>query len=257
MRIRVIPVLLLRDAGLVKTVKFKNPRYLGDPINIIKIFNDKGVDELVLLDITTTVRGIKPNLGMISDLASECFMPLCYGGGISDSGTVRELFKLGIEKVAVNSFAVNNQEFIREMSDVFGSQSVVVSIDVKKNFLGKYEVFTHSGTNRTGMDPVTLARQVEDAGAGEIMINSIDRDGTMSGYDLVLVRKVASAVSIPVIACGGAGKVQDLVDAVNQGNASAVAAGSFFVFHGPHRAVLINVPSEQELELAFGDEGDQ
>jgi cyclase len=247
-RTRVIPCLLLRNLGLVKTVKFKDPKYLGDPINIVKIFNDKEVDELVFLDITATAENKKPPFSMLEKIASECFMPLGYGGGVRSLEDMKTLFNIGIEKVSVNSYAVENPAFIRAAADLFGSQSVVVSMDVKKNRWGKYEVFTHSGQQATGLDPVKFALEMEKQGAGELLLNSIDRDGTMQGYDLDLIKRVTGAVSVPVVACGGAGNVQDLAAAVKQGGASAAAAGSMFVFQGPHRAVLISYPSPKDLQ---------
>ncbi len=247
MNIRTIPVLLLKEFGLVKTTKFKKPKYLGDPINIIKIFNDKEVDELILLDINATKKNTPPQYELIAEIASECFMPLCYGGGIRNLDTIKTILSLGVEKIAINSYAIENPQFIGIASEYVGSQTIVVSIDVKKNLLGKYEVYTKNGTQSAKLDPVTFAIQVEELGAGEIFLNSIDRDGTMKGYDVNLISKISRSVSIPVIACGGAGKLNDFSEAVKTGGASAVAAGSFFVFHGPHRAVLINVPSNKEL----------
>jgi cyclase len=232
-------------------VKFKNPVYLGDPINIVKIFNDKEVDELIFLDITATVEKRKPPFKFLSQIASECFMPLGYGGGIRTVEDVREILGLGVEKVAINSHAAEDPSFIRKAADIFGSQSIVVSIDVKKNLFGKYEIWTHSATKRVNIDPVVFAQKIEENGAGELMVNSIERDGTMGGYDIDLIRKVAEGVKIPVIACGGAGKISDFSKAVKEGKASAVAAGAMFVFHGPHRAVLINVPTPDELKKVF------
>ncbi|MCM2356961.1 MAG: AglZ/HisF2 family acetamidino modification protein [Geobacteraceae bacterium] len=245
---RVIPCLLLRNQGLVKTVKFKDPKYVGDPINTVRIFNDKEVDELIFLDITATFENKRPNFRLISDIASECFMPLGYGGGIRTVEDIKEILGLGAEKVIINSYALENTSFISEAAELFGSQSIVVSLDVKKNFFGNYEVFSHSGTKRTKLDPVSAAKQSEQMGAGELFLNSIDRDGTMQGYDIDLVSKVSGAVSIPVIASGGAGKLDDFSAAVNSGGASAVAAGSFFVFHGKHRAVLISFPTREEMQ---------
>jgi cyclase len=238
---RVIPCLLLQGEGLVKTITFKNPIYLGDPINIVKIFNDKEVDELVLLDIRATIEKI----------ASECFMPLGYGGGIRNVEDMKNLFSLGVEKISINSCAVESPDLIKKATEIFGSQSIVISIDVKKSWLGKYEVVTHGGKRRTGLDPVLFAKQVENLGAGELLLNSVERDGTMQGYDLKLISLIANAVNIPVVACGGAGKLEHLADAVLKGGASAAAAGSFFVFNGPHRAVLISYPLPQELKRIF------
>ena len=247
LRTRVIPSLLLRSQGLVKTIKFKNPTYVGDPINAVRIFNDKEVDELVFLDILATVENHPPQMELIKDIATECFMPFGYGGGIHDVDTANKILKMGSEKVVYNS-AATDLDLIRESADLFGSQSVVVSIDVKKTRTGKYEVFTHSGTVRTNQNPVQYAKNAEAAGAGEIFLNSIDHDGTMKGYDIELLKSVTSVVNVPVVACGGAGNLEHLREATLKGGASAVAAGSMFVFHGPHRAVLINYPTQEELK---------
>lgn len=248
LKTRVIPCLLLKNQGLVKTVKFKDPTYVGDPINAVKIFNEKEVDELVFLDITASVERRKPNFKVIEDLASECFMPFGYGGGIRNLDEIKELLKLGVEKVVINSYAFEDNTFIKKAADLCGSQSVVVSIDVKKNFFGKYEVCIYSGKKSTKMDPVEYAKKMQHFGAGEIFLNSIDRDGTMQGYDIELIKKVSEAVTIPVVACGGAWKLEHFSEAVKKGGASAVSAGSMFVFHGPHRAVLITYPSIHDLE---------
>jgi imidazole glycerol-phosphate synthase subunit HisF len=252
-RTRVIPCLLLKNSGLVKTIKYHDPTYLGDAINVVRIFNDKEVDELILLDITATVEQRKPRMKIISEIAEECFMPLGYGGGIRNLEEIREILALGVEKVIVNSYAVENPVFIRMAADIVGSQSVVVAIDVKKNRRGHCEVFTHSGQKRTGIDPVTHAKEMERMGAGELILTSIDRDGTMQGYDIELIREVSTAVHIPVVACGGCASINDLVDAVTKGGASAAAAGSIFVFQGRHRAVLISYPAPVELKAAFGE----
>jgi cyclase len=251
MRPRVIPVLLLRNRGLVKTVRFKNATYLGDPINVVKIFNDKEVDELLFLDIDATIEGRRPPFDYLGEIASECFMPLGYGGGVRNLEDVNTILSVGIEKVAVNSYAVENPNFVRQVADRVGSQSVVVSIDVKRNLLGRYQVVTRGGRKTTNLDPVEFAVSVAQMGAGEISLNSIDRDGMMQGYDVDLIKRVAGAVDIPVVACGGAGSIADLAAAVKQGGASAAAAGSMFVFQGKHRAVLISYPTELELRAAF------
>jgi len=248
---RVIPVILLQDKGCVKTVKFKNPTYLGDPKNIIKIFNDKEVDEIVILDINASIKRNKPNINFLKELTVECFMPVSYGGGISSFEEAKKLFSIGIEKIIINSFAFNNMEFIRKLTDYFGNQSIVISMDVKKNIFGHYKCYSMSGSKNTGIEPVEFAKIVEKNGAGEILLNSIDNDGMMQGYDIELIKKVSDSVDIPVIACGGAGKLKDFGDAVSRGNASAVAAGSFFVFQGIHRAVLISYPHYDELEQLF------
>jgi cyclase len=245
---RVIPCLLLQNKGLVKTVKFKDPKYLGDPINIVRIFNDKEVDELVFLDITATVENRPPSFDLLRNISSECFMPLGYGGGIRNMQDVKQLLSSGIEKVILNTSAMENPSLIREAADHAGSSSVVISIDVKKNLLGRYEVHTRSGKKKTGLDPVRHALEMEKLGAGEILVNSIDRDGTMQGYDLDLIRMIADSVNIPVVACGGAGNLNHLKEAIKQGHASAAAAGSLFVFQGPLRAVLISYPASQELK---------
>jgi len=246
-RPRVIPALLLQGQGLVKTVKFKDPVYLGDPINIVRIFNDKEVDELILLDITATNENRPPAFDRLGDITSECFMPLGYGGGIRSLDDIKKLLSLGIEKVILNTSAVENPTLVRAAAEYAGSQAVVISIDVKKNFYGKYDVFIKSGKKSTGLDPVKHALEMKKLGAGELFVNSIDRDGTMRGYDLDLVRCVSEAVSIPVVACGGAGKLQDLADAIKIGGASAAAAGSLFVFQGPLRGVLVSYPSQSDL----------
>lgn len=252
LRTRVIPVLLLREGGLVKTTRFRDPVYLGDPINIIRIFNDKEADELVLLDIDATVEGRRPPFDFLAQVTDECFMPLCYGGGVRSVEDVRTIVNLGVEKVALNTIAVERPTFIREAADVVGSSSVVAAIDVKRSRLGRSEVMIRGGRKGTGLDPVRVAVEAERQGAGEILVNSIDRDGTMQGYDTGLIRRVSDAVGVPVIACGGAGSVEHLRDAVVAGGASAVAAGSMFVFQGRHRAVLVNTPGEAELRAAFG-----
>lgn len=249
--VRVIPCLLLRNQGLVKTIRFGDPTYLGDPINIVKIFNEKEVDELILLDITATVEKKRPNLELLSAIASEAFVPLGYGGGVRTLDAVKELLCLGFEKVIINSYAVQNPQFIRQAAEEFGSQSIVVSMDVRQSAFGRYEIFTHGGRKRTEIDPVTFAEQMERLGAGEILVNSIDRDGTMLGYDLNLLKRITAIVGIPVIACGGAGKIDDFWEAVHKGGVSAVAAGSMFVFQGRHRAVLITFPTAVELENTF------
>jgi cyclase len=245
---------LLKNSGLVKTIKFKDPTYLGDPINIIRIFNEKEVDELVFLDITATLEKRKPPFELLQKITDECFMPLGYGGGIHNLEDIQVITSLGVEKVIINSYASIDQSFISQAADRAGSQAIVVSIDVKKDLLGRYMVHTHSGRKNTGIDPVQYAQKMEAAGAGEIFLTSIDRDGTMQGYDLELIRKVATQVSIPVVACGGAGNIDDLSKAVKIGKANAAAAGSMFVFQGKHRAVLISYPSQEELKQAFESE---
>ncbi|MBI5686982.1 MAG: imidazole glycerol phosphate synthase subunit HisF [Verrucomicrobia bacterium] len=244
MRPRIIPVLLLKGEGLVKGTRFKDHKYVGDPINAVRIFNDKNADELFLLDITATQEGRVPSVEMVRRIAEESYMPFGVGGGIRSVAQMRDLLRAGAEKVAINSAAVEMPDLIREGSNNFGRQSITVSIDVKRNWRGQDAVWTHSGARKTGLDVCDWARRAQDLGAGEILLNSIDRDGTGAGYDLPLVRSVADAVEIPVIACGGAGKYEDFLPAVREAHASAVAAGSLFVFHGPLRAVLINYPGD-------------
>lgn len=246
LRTRVIPSLLLKGEGLVKTARFKNPKYVGDPINAIKIFNDKEVDELVLLDITATNQSKGPAFETITQIASECFMPVAYGGGIATVDQMRRILNSGVEKVILNSVTFSDPAIVRQAADEFGSQAVIASMDVKRKLLGGYEVMSHSGTRKTGQDPVKWAKRMEECGAGEILLNAIDRDGMMGGYDLDLVSRVSHAVSIPVIAAGGAGAVSDFAKATDAG-AGAVSAGAMFVFHGPHRAVLITYPTRTQL----------
>ncbi|MFO7256967.1 MAG: AglZ/HisF2 family acetamidino modification protein [Bacteroidota bacterium] len=247
LRTRIIPCLLLKGQGLVKTIKFQSPTYIGDPINAVKIFNDKEVDELVFLDITATLENRPPNFKLLRQITDECFMPLAYGGGIRSIDQIAQLLKAGIEKVIINSAAYLDQRFLAEAVRIFGSSTIVVSIDVKKKLLGKHVVYIKSGTYATKEDPVAYAKRIEELGAGEILLNSINADGTMKGYDLSLIRAVSHNVSIPVVACGGAGSIQDLRLAKEAG-ASAVAAGSMFVFQGPNRAVLISYPQIRDLE---------
>ena len=246
---RVIPCLLLSGLGLVKTVKFKDPKYVGDPRNAVKIFNEKEVDELVILDIKATPEETRPQFEIVREIVSEAYMPVAYGGGIRSVEDARTMLQLGVEKVVMNTAAVEDVTLVRNAAQEFGSQSVVVCMDVKRSFTGRYELYTHGGRKNTKLDPVTFAKRMEDTGAGEIIVNSIDRDGTMVGYDLELTRSITSVVRIPVIACGGAGKLDDFRCAVSEGGASAVAAGSLFVFHGKHRAVLINYPVQMIREV--------
>ena len=246
-RVRIIPVLLIQEGGLVKSVKFRNHKYVGDPINAVKIFNEKEVDEIVLLDISATAEKRAPNIRQIKEIASEAFMPLAYGGGITSITQIKELITAGVEKVVLNSSAAAGASLIGEGAKWVGSQSIVVSMDVKKNWLGKYKVYTHNGSKNTEQDPVDYARQAEAAGAGEIFLNAIEKDGTFEGYDTTLIDLVSRAVNIPVVAVGGAGSVEDFTVAVQHG-ASAAAAGSLFVFQRPHRAVLISYPGQPELK---------
>lgn len=242
-----IPALLIQKGGLVKSVKFKNHKYVGDPINAVKIFNEKEVDEIVILDISATVEKRGPNFLQIKELASEAFMPLGYGGGITKLEDITKLITTGVEKVVINTSAYNNPRLISDGAKYIGSQSIVVSIDVKKNVWGKYKVYVQNGLKNTNLDPVQFARQMENAGAGELFLNAIDRDGTFSGYDTELIKLISSSINIPLVAIGGGACVEDMAKAIESG-ASAVSAGSMFVFQRPHRAVLISYPKQQELK---------
>lgn len=245
-RSRVIPCLTLLAGELVKTVGFRRPRYVGDPINAVKIFNEKEVDELVVLDIGASRRGQPIDEGLVADLASETFMPMAYGGGVADAEQAGRLSALGVEKIIVDSAAVANPGLVSAIADRLGSSSTVVSISVKRDWRGRPRVFDPARRRMTSLDPVDQARALVGVGAGEIMLNDVDRDGSYRGLDLTLVRSIAEAVEVPLIACGGAGTVSDLAAGVAAG-ASAVAAGSQFMFFGRHRAVLINFPAEREL----------
>lgn len=242
---RLIPCLLLQKGGLVKTVKFKNAKYVGDPINAVKIFNEKEVDEIVFLDIDATKKNREVQFDLIQDIASECFIPFAYGGGVKDLETIRKLFFLGAEKVILNSSALNNTKLIKEASASFGNQSIVVCIDVKKSVFGKYKVYNHSTNSMEKRDLFEYIQAVEKLGAGEIIINNVNNDGVMKGYDVDLMKKIVELVSVPVVALGGAGDLNDVTDVIKKSRASAAAAGSIFVFKGPHKAVLINYPTNK------------
>lgn len=248
---RVIPVLLLKDTGLVKTVQFKNPKYVGDPINAVRIFNDKEVDELVFLDISAAPNKRKPNFNLIKDIASEAFMPFAYGGGITDLSDIEKLFNIGVEKIILNSIAYQSPNLISKAANIYGNQSVVASVDVKKTLFQGQKIFTNCGRLKLNENLIDYVKKLEQLGVGEIIINSIDKDGMMTGYDIELIKLVANAIKIPVVASGGAGNINDFKKAVKEGNASAVAAGSMFVFNGLHRAVLISYPNYNELVNLF------
>lgn len=244
--IRVIPVLLLRGKGLVKTINFTNPTYIGDPINAVRIFNEKEVDELVICDIEVGKTQNPPNFDYIKSIVSESFMPVGYGGGIRNLDHIKQLIDLGVEKIVLNTMSTDNN-LIRQAANIFGSQSVVVSIDCKKNFFGNYKVYTKGGATQQTISPSELAIQAVNAGAGEIFIQSIDREGTMKGYDIQLTQMIASAVRVPVVALGGAGSLQDISEVIEKGGASSAAAGSIFVYKGKHKAVLINYPGYEVI----------
>ena len=238
-RSRVIPCLLLRGNGLVKTKKFKDPVYIGDPVNAMRIFSDKEADEIVVLDIDATKNGREPNYDLISEIAGEAFMPMAYGGGVTCVDQVRRLIRCGIEKVVINSAALSSPDLIYESARIFGRQAIVGSVDVRKTLFGSYRVVTHSGTRNAEVDLNVHISNLVASGVGEIFLNNIDRDGTMEGYDLQLINKVSAGLQVPLVACGGAGSKEHLIEGIQAG-ASAVAAGSMFVFHGKHRAVLIS-----------------
>ncbi len=246
-KIRIIPVLLLRDWGLEKSIRFDNPVYIGSPINAARVFNGRNVDELILLDIIATEKRRGPIIDIVSQITEEAFMPVTVGGGIRSVEMIRELLNAGADRAVINTCAVEDPNVVTRGTDCFGSQCIVVSIDVKKHHEGMYEVYTHGGQHPTGLDPLEHALHMQKRGAGEILLNSIDQDGTMEGYDVDFIRRVSDALTIPVIACGGAGKVEHFADAVHHGRASAVAAGALFLFFGPRRTVLITYPTDEEL----------
>ena len=242
LRTRVIPLLLLRNESLVKTVRFNNFKYVGDPCNTVRIFNEQEVDELIFLDITASRESRGPNLRLLEEIADECFMPLAYGGGIKTFDQAQSVFDIGFEKVSLNTHALNNPKLITDIANHYGSQAVIVSIDVKKALLGGATVKNMGGTVDTHLDPVGWARKAEELGAGEILLTSIDVEGTWEGFDYDLIKKVASAVFVPLIAHGGAGSIGDIEKAVNEVGASAVALGSMVVFQKKGMGVLVNFP---------------
>ena len=244
-RKRIIPVLLLNDGGLVKTKQFQAPTYIGDPINAVKIFNEKEVDELALIDITSLADRKEPDFNLIKDIASECFSPLSYGGKITTIEQIRKILSIGVEKVIINTAAIQNESFIKEACKIFGSSTIVGSIDYKKDLFGRLRVFTSNGKKNTGESPNSIAAKMEKYGVGEILLNSIDNDGMQNGYDLKTINELTRNLKVPLIACGGAGSVEDFVKAFHSG-ASAVAAGSKFVFNGKHNAVLITYLSSED-----------
>ncbi|MEO6731748.1 MAG: AglZ/HisF2 family acetamidino modification protein [Ferruginibacter sp.] len=248
LRPRIIPCLLVKDKGLVKTVNFKNPKYVGDPINAVRIFNEKQVDELTVLDIDATSENREPDYKMIENLAAECRMPLCYGGGVKTPEQAERIFSLGVEKVAISSAAIQDRKLITQIAERVGSQSVVVIIDVKKKMLGGYEVHINNGKKATGKDPFEIAKELEALGAGEVVINSIDQDGVMKGYDINLAEKIRAVTSLPLTILGGAGTLQDIGKLINKFGIIGASAGSLFVFKGVYKAVLINYPNSSEKD---------
>ena len=241
---RIIPCLLLKDNRLVKTIKFKGDRYIGDPINAVRIFSEKEADEIIILDIDASIKQQEPNYELISELAGECFMPVTYGGGIKNINQVKKLIRSGIEKVVINTEAYTNIDLISDIANIYGSQAIVGAIDVKKNLLGIYSLKTRSSSIKIRVSLIEHIANLIKAGIGELLINNIDKDGTMNGYDLELIKKVYDQVNIPVIVCGGAGNFTHLKEALNIG-ISGVVAGSMFIYHGKHKAVLINYPKER------------
>ncbi len=250
---RIIPVLLLMNKGLVKTTNFKNPRYIGDPINAVRIFNDLKADELVFLDITASVEDRCISIELVKNIGDEAFMPFGVGGGIKTLEQIEAILKVGAEKVIINSHAFGKFDFIEKAVKYYGSQSIVISVDVKKSLFGEYQIRTFGGSKKVKISLLDYIKNIENAGAGELIINSINHDGMMDGYDLKLIHQIANHINIPVVACGGAGKLDDLRDGFYQGNAHALAAGSMFIYHGKRRAVLINYPEKSEIMELFKD----
>jgi cyclase len=249
LRPRIIPCLLVHNRGLVKTVQFANPKYVGDPINAVKIFNEKESDELVVLDIDATTNSAEPDFTMIAQLAVECRMPLCYGGGVKTAAQAKRIIGLGVEKVAVSSGALENPRLLSEIAQEIGSQSVVVVLDVRKAAKGStYEVWTHNGRKKTSRSPFEVAAEAQASGAGEIVVNSIDNDGMMKGYDLALAKAMRQATSLPMTVLGGAGSLADIGRLISTCGVVGGAAGSLFVFKGVYKAVLINYPNQAQKE---------
>lgn len=254
LRPRVIPCLLIHKGGLVKTRGFSEPRYVGDPINAVKIFNEKEADELLVLDIDASVNGAEPNYGLIAKLAAECRMPLCYGGGIVSAEQAARIIDLGVEKVALSSAALADPAVITRIAATVGRQSVVAVVDVKRRsgLLSRgYEVFTHNGRRSHGRDPIAVVKSLEEAGAGEIVLNSIDRDGAMKGYDIELAKRLKATIGVPLTILGGAGSLSDMADLIRECGIVGAAAGSLFVFKGQYRAVLISYPTFAQKEELF------
>lgn len=248
LRPRIIPCLLVKNGGLVKTVKFGSPKYVGDPINAVRIFNEKEVDELTVLDIDATAQGREPDYTLIRNLAAECRMPLCYGGGVKTIEQIEKIIGLGVEKVALSAAAVANPALVVDAAQRVGRQSIVVVLDIRKASNGRYEIVTHNATRPTGLDPVEWSRKFAELGAGEIVINAIDQDGMMKGYDIELVQKVRDAVTLPLTVLGGAGSLKDIAELIRRFGTIGAAAGSLFVFKGVYRAVLINYPSRADKD---------
>jgi imidazole glycerol-phosphate synthase subunit HisF len=250
---RIIPCLLLRNGSLVKTVKFNKFGYVGDPVNTIRIFNELEVDELILVDILASKKGQKPDFKLIKEVASECFMPLTYGGGIDSVEDIKKILYIGVEKVSINTFAVQNPQFITEAAEIFGNQCIIGAIDVKKDFFGKYFVVINDGREKTNLDPIEWAIEMEKIGAGELLITSIDCDGTWEGYDTDLIKSITDKVSIPVIANGGAGNLSHIRSVLTDGDCSAAAVGSFVVYQKKGMGILINSPFQKDLKGVYNE----
>lgn len=248
LRPRIIPCLLVQNGGLVKTTAFGRPKYVGDPINAVKIFNEKEADELAVFDIDATAEGREPNFRLIEQFAAECRMPLCYGGGVTTVEQARRIIGLGVEKVSVSTAAIEHPDLVPAMADAVGAQSVVVVLDVKAGGADGYEIWTRNGTRNTKQSPFAVARSLAGRGVGELVINSIDRDGAMKGYDLPLAQKMRETVTLPMTFLGGAGSLADIGALIAGCGTVGAAAGSLFVFKGPYRAVLINYPSPAQKE---------
>ncbi|RKD20436.1 imidazole glycerol phosphate synthase subunit HisF [Pelobium manganitolerans] len=248
LRPRIIPSLLVHDGGLVKTVNFKNGKYVGDPINAVKIFNEKEVDELAVFDIDATVLNKEPDYSLIEKLANQSRMPLCYGGGVKTVEQAQRIFGLGIEKIAVSSAVIEQPQLISEIAQRVGNQSVIIVLDVKKKLFGGYEIYTHNGKKSTGLNPLKFVEEAQNLGAGEIVINSIDQDGAMKGYDMPLIDKIREKITVPITVLGGAGSLDDIAKVINKHGVIGVAAGSLFVFKGVYKAVLINYPTRAEKD---------
>lgn len=252
LRPRIIPCLLMHEGGLVKTVGFKDPKYVGDPINAVKIFNEKEADELIVVDMDAIVNGVEPDYKAIEHMALECRMPLCYGGGVKSVEQAKRIIGLGVEKVSISAAAVARPELVSEIAEEVGRQSVVVVIDSRKKVLGRgWEVVTHNAARGTKMDALDFAVRVAELGAGEIVMNSVDLDGKMTGYDLDLARRLRERIRIPMTMLGGAGKLEHLSELFTACGVVGAAAGSLFVFKGQYRAVLINYPQPAEKEALF------
>jgi cyclase len=251
LRPRIIPSLLIHENGLVKTLNFKNPKYVGDPINAVRIFNEKEVDELAVFDIDATVAGKDPDYALIEKLANQSRMPICYGGGVKTVEQAQKIFGLGIEKIALSSAVIENPDLIGKIAERVGSQSVIVVLDIKKKLFGGYEIYTHNGKKASGINPVKFAEEAEKLGAGEIIINSIDQDGVMKGFDMTLIDRISEKISIPITVLGGAGSLQDIKKVIDRHGIIGVAAGSLFVFKGVYKAVLINYPTKKEKEELY------